>query len=181
MRVVSRVWLLAVVGCASSGAGGSSPAPDQTVRVIGATGSSSLTIPGSNVSNSRKLANTVDQVWRALPAVFDSLGIPVQTLDPVKHSIGAAGFLARHRLKNVPLSRYVDCGNTQMGPAADDYDVRITLLVDVQPAEGSAAMVTTTMEAVAKPANYAQDYSRCSSRGSLEDKLFGVLNARLAR
>lgn len=137
-------------------------------------------MPGADVSNARTFAFTVDQVWRALPVVFDSLGIPVQTIDPVRHTIGATGFLARHRLKNVPLSRYIDCGSAQMGPAADDYDVRITLLAEVHPAEGGAATVTTTLEALAKPANYAQDYSRCSSKGSLEDKLFGFVRTRLA-
>lgn len=186
MRVVSTVCLLGLVACASSGSGssgnGSAPAPDRTVRVIGATSSTNITMSGADVSNAHTFAGTVDQVWRALPIVFDSLGIPVQALDPVKHTIGASSFLARHKLKNVALSRYVDCGNTQMGPAADDYDVMLTVLADVHPARGGAGTtVSTTVEALARPANYAQDYSRCSSKGSLERKLFEFLDARLAR
>jgi hypothetical protein len=179
MRRASLLLLLtSLAACASSG---SSAAPPPASRTVSA-GGASLTMTGNDPSNVHTIAFSVDKVWRALPAVFDSIGIPVATLDPAKRSIGNSGFKIRGRLKGVPLSRYIDCGNsTQIGPNADSYDVNITLMADVRPAESGTSTVTTTMDAVARPANFAQEYSQCSSKGALETRFIAILNARLQR
>jgi hypothetical protein len=36
-----------------------------------------------------------------------------------------------------------------------------------------------TLQAVAKPVNFAQDYSQCSTKGVLESRFFDILSARL--
>jgi hypothetical protein len=115
-----------------------------------------------------------------LPSVFDSLGVPVETLDPAKRTIGNSGFKVRGRLKNVPLSRFIDCGNsTQVGPNADSYEVNITLLAEVRVGEGGASNVTLAFQPLARPANFSQQYSQCSSKGVLETRFMDILNARL--
>jgi hypothetical protein len=139
-----------------------------------------MTVPGADRSHVQSVPFSVDQVWTILPAVYDSLGIPVRTLDAVKRTIGNAGLAVRRRLKSTPLSRFIDCGSTQLGPNADDYDVRLTLLTEVRAVDGGST-VTTTLEAVARPVNYAQEYSACSSRGVLEQRIIDVVQARLAR
>jgi len=137
---------------------------------------------GSDAPNVHTLPFAPDQVWRALPAAFDSLGIPIETLDPAKRSMGNSGFKVRGRIKGVPLSRYIDCGNsTQIGPNADNYDVNITMLADVRPADAGTASVTTTFEAVARPANFAQEYSQCRSKGLLETRFIDIVKARLEK
>jgi hypothetical protein len=121
-------------------------------------------------------------VWRSLPGVFDSLGIPVADLDATKRMIGNTQFKVRGRLKNVPLSRYIDCGtSTQIGPNADSYDVSISLLAEVRPAESGATRVTTIFNAVARPGNFAQDYSQCGSKGLIETQFIDIVKARLSR
>jgi hypothetical protein len=137
-------------------------------------------MPGADNTHMQSVPFSVEQVWRVLPGVYDSIGVPVQTLDPVKHAIGNSGFALRRRLKTTPLSRFIDCGNSQLGPNADDYDVRLTLLTEVRTVDGGSRL-TTTLEAVARPANYAQEYSRCSSRGALEQRIIDAVQARLAR
>jgi hypothetical protein len=184
MRFVSLAILASVAlgACASGGSGGApvgSPST-QTIAVVGPSGGAKISTPGEISSNTQTLPFSVDQVWRALPATFDTLGIPVQALDNVKHTIGNSGFAIRRRLKNVPLSRYIDCGNSQLGPSADDYDVRLTVLTDVKATDGGA-VVTTSVQAVARPMNYAQEYSSCNTRGSLEQRIIDVLRGRLAR
>jgi len=180
MRLASLLTLALAGACASAGTAGTTATPSQTVRVVGPSGGASLTMAANDVASVQTLPFSADQVWRLLPAVLDSLGVPVETLDPAKKTIGNSGFTARHRLKGVPLSRYVDCGSGQMGPTADDYDVRLSLLVTVRSVEGGAT-VTTTLDGAAKPPNYAQEYSSCSSRGGLERRLTDILKARLAR
>lgn len=170
------------LGACASGTGGSAvgaPA-SQTISVVGPAGGAKVTTPGETSVHVQTLPFAVDQVWRVLPAVFDSLGIPVGTLDGVKHIIGNPGFAVRRRLKNVQLSRYIDCGSSQLGPSADDYEVRLTLITELRSVEGGAT-VSTSLEAVARPVNYAQDYSRCTSRGTLEQRIVDVVQARLAR
>ena len=94
---------------------------------------------GNDAVSVRKVAATPDQVWRLLPGVLDSLGIPVNVLDAGKKTIGNSGFNMRGRLKSVPLSRYIDCGNsTGIGPNADSYQVNLEFVVEVQPADAGA-------------------------------------------
>ena len=175
------IALTTVTACASGGTATPSGAPSsQSVGVVGPGGTVSVATAGRNESNVQTLPFTPDAVWRILPAVFDSLGIPVSTLDQVKHTIGNSGFAVRRRLKTTPLSRFIDCGQTQLGPNADDYDVRLTVISEVHPAEGGAT-VTTTVEASARPVNYAQEYSNCPSRGALEQRIIDALQARLAK
>jgi hypothetical protein len=130
-------------------------------------------------SSTHTLAVNPDQVWKLLPGVLDTLGIPVGTLEPASRTIGNSGLKIRGRLRGVPLSRYIDCGNsTQIGPNADSYDVNLVFLAEVRPAQGGST-VRVTLQAVAKPVNFAQDYSQCSTKGMLESRFFDILSARL--
>lgn len=184
MRVASFalvVAVIAVTACASSGTAVPSGAPSsQSVGVVGPTGTIAMGTTDRSESNVQTLPFTPDAVWRILPAIYDSLGIPVATLDPVKRTIGNAGYAVRRRLKTTPLSRFIDCGQTQLGPNADDYDVRLSVISQVRPTEGGTT-VTTTVVASARPVNYAQEYSSCPSRGSLEQRIIDALRAHLAK
>jgi hypothetical protein len=136
---------------------------------------------GNDGVSVRKVAATSDQVWRLLPAVLDSLGIPVNLLDPAKHTIGNSGFNVRGQLKSVPLSRYIDCGNSNgIGPNADSYQVNLEFVVEVQPVDAGSS-VRTTLQAMGKPVTFAQDYSACSSKGALESRVGDMLSARINR
>jgi hypothetical protein len=182
MRTATLLLLLPLAACASGGAGSTATPASQTVTVVGSEGGTSLTMPGNNSSTVRTLTFGMDQVWRALPFVFDSIGIPVGTLDPAKRTIGNSGFKIRSRLKGVPLSRYIDCGNsTQIGPNADAYDVNITMFAELHAADAGGTAVSTTIDIVARPATFAQEYSHCASKGLLETRFFDILKARLER
>jgi len=182
MRNATLLLSIPLAACASAGAGSTATPASQTVTVVGSQGGASLTIPGNNSSTVRTVAFGMDQVWRALPFVFDSIGIPVGTLDPAKRTIGNSGFKIRGRLKGVPLSRYIDCGNsTQIGPNADAYDVNITMFAELHAADAGGTAVTTTMDVMARPATFAQEYSHCATKGVLETRFFDILKARLDR
>jgi hypothetical protein len=180
MRRGALLGTLLLVGCASAGGAGGAPS-SQTVRVVGPAATQSVAMSGGpETSSSRTLPYSVEQVWRALPIVLDSLGIPIQTMDPAKRVIGNSGFKVRGRLKKVPLSRYIDCGNTSgTGPNADTYEVHMAFLASVQ-GQGNSSTVSLTFESMGKPVNFAQDYSACGSKAVLESRLFDLLAARLA-
>jgi hypothetical protein len=141
-----------------------------------------MAMGGGDASTSHVIAFAPDQVWRALPAVFDSLGIPIGTLDAAKRTMGNSGFKVRGRLRNTPLSRLIDCGNsTQVGPNADSYDVNLTLLAEVRPGEAGSSNVNLAFQAMARPATFAQEYSQCGSKAVLETRFVDILNAKLRR
>jgi hypothetical protein len=122
-----------------------------------------------------------DAVFRILPSVFDSLPVAVTTLDPAKRQLGNNGFKIRNRLGKNPLSYYLDCGgSSQIGPNADSYDVVLTVMTTVSGGAGSASL-STLVEAQARPATYNQAYNRCSSKGSLEQRIADLVTKRLKK
>ena len=152
------------------------------MRVSGPGGTSSVALGGNDPSIVSKVPYPVDKVWKTLPVVFDSLGIPVSTLEPNGRKIGNEAFKLRGRLKGVALSRYIDCGNsTQIGPNADSYEVVLTMIAEVRPAEAGSTSVRHTFSALARPVNFSQDYSACASKGTLESRFTALLSAALAR
>ncbi|MEP7001695.1 MAG: hypothetical protein ABI969_14505, partial [bacterium] len=63
----------------------------------------------------------VGKAFHALPAAFEALAIPITDVDTVHHSLSNGGLKLRRQLGNVPLSRFIDCGTTQIGENADTY------------------------------------------------------------
>ncbi len=176
MRFLPAVALLATAACASgSSVGASRPVSTS----IGMTGSSDrLTISPSTGPNVNTLAHAADAVWRVLPAAFDSVSVPATRVDARTKTIGNDGFKVRQRLGRTPLSRFMDCGQTQIGPNADSYEVFITLVVQAMP-EGTGTKLVTNFEASARPIAFSQGYSRCTSRGALEARLLEAVLAQL--
>ncbi|MBL0169178.1 MAG: hypothetical protein IPP90_00405 [Gemmatimonadaceae bacterium] len=182
MRCVLLLSLALLPACASS-SGGSASAPSSrpATQTMGSADVGSLTVSATSTADVTHLPNTVDAVWRILPSVFDSVGIPVTTIDQARKSIGNAGYKTRARLGKAPLSRYLDCGNTQIGPNADSYDVFMSVITTVSPEGASGAMLTTIVDAQSRPVTYNQAYSRCSSKGGIEIRIADLVKARLAR
>ena len=182
MRAIPVLTLALAAACSSRTASGPSPSGpmSQTLRVAGSR--DGITIGGDgSLPTVHMLDAGVDIVWRALPSAFDSLGVPVTRIDAPQRVIGTDGFTIRQRLKNVALSRYVDCGQTQIGPNADSYEVFITLLVHVRPGNNPAtsSSLVTTFEASARPLAFSQAYSRCSTKATLERRLLEIVKAQL--
>lgn len=166
-----------LAACASS----SSPSARPATQTVGSADVGSMTIAASSTADVSKLPYTVDAVWRVLPSVFDSVGIPLTTIDQARKEIGNPGFKIRTRLGKAPLSRYLDCGNTQIGPNADSYDVFMNVMTRVSADGPNGAVLSTLVDAQARPVTFNQAYSRCSSKGGIEIRIADLVKARLAR
>jgi hypothetical protein len=181
MRSLLALCLAAAAACASSGGSAtpSSTAPaTQTVRIDGV---GTLNVRGSGPSASVKtLPFAIADAWRVLPAVYDSLGIPITRVDAAQFAIANDGLKVRARLGKTSLSRYLDCGDTQMGPSADNYEVYMTIGTMLRSTGPSSTIVETVLEASARPIQFAQAASKCSSKGELEPRVFAMLTAMLA-
>lgn len=174
------VLMLAVVisGCASS-PGSAIAARDQTVRV--SDGGSTLRVQPNDPMAIATVPYTVDAVWNVMASVFDSLGIAVGTLDPDKHVIGNTELKVHGKLGPVSLSRYIDCGQTQGFPSAETYDVHMSVLTQVTPGKSNTATIATLVEAVARPAQFKGDYTRCETKGEIEARIPKIAAARLQK
>jgi hypothetical protein len=186
MRGIALVSLMTAAACASgtggSVAGGSTAAP-QTTHVVSGGGLSggSFTTNATNSASVTRIAFPLDQVWRALPAAYDSLKIPLTTLDPKTHHLGNEGMKIRQRLGTVMLSKYIDCGQAQIGPSADSYDVYLNVTTTVSARSGAETEIATIVESAAKPLNFGQDYSRCTSKGTIENAISTIVAAKLTK
>jgi hypothetical protein len=176
MRFALILSFTALSACASSSTIGTGRSTE-TVR--GSVAGAGMSIVPSSSENVTKLASPLEQVWRVLPAVYESLGIPLTTIDQKSHTIGNEGFKTRKQLGTVALSKYIECGTTQIGPNADSYEVHISILTQLEPAADGTTKLTTTFEAASRPLAFAQEYARCSSKGVLEPKLVAAVTAKL--
>lgn len=178
MRRLIAVTTLLLAAC-SSGTSVTKARP-ATVPVVGA-GTGVFNLVNSTDADVAHIAYAPDAVWRILPAVFDAAAIPLTTIDPANKRIGNEGLKIRSRLGKAPLSRYIDCGNTQIGPNADSYDVILTVVSVVTADGATGSKLATTVEAQSRPITYNQAYSRCTSKGSLEAHIAELVVARLTK
>jgi hypothetical protein len=174
--------LVAVVACAPAQTTTADPSAPrvQTIRAEGMGGSLKV----SSVTDPRvtPLGRPADDVYRLMPLVYDSLSIPKTWLDPKQFLISSQGFKIRARLGRTPLSKYIDCASTQIGPNADSYDVFMTVTSKLIPnPNGTESTLNTTVEAAARPLSFNQDYTRCTSTGGLEKKVADLVKNLLTQ
>ncbi|MDB4877844.1 MAG: hypothetical protein JWM41_4290 [Gemmatimonadetes bacterium] len=181
MRPLLAMMVVALSACASANTPPHIDAPE-TVRISGGgTGTMQMSTTPNAAPNVATVAAPIDAVWRAMPLAFDSLGILTNTVDPAAHVIGNTGMKIRRQLGKVPLSKYLDCGSTQGPPSADTYEIQFSVITQLTPAAGGATTVTTTIDGRGRPVTMAGEYSRCSSKGTLEQAIAAVARSRVAR
>ena len=168
-----------VTACASSGAGVSGPGRT-TVSVIAPSGATrSIEISPTTFVNESILAATPTQVWTVLPAVFDQLQVEVTTVDSRSRVMGNAGYLAR-RVEGKRLSIYLECGSDFTGPYANQHDVTLSLMVQLTNAPENETVVTTVVNASAKPRAVSGTRLQCTSKRSLERRVVELIAEKLA-
>ena len=179
MRAAVGFTVLVLVGCASSSHPESARPTSESVRVVGETGLN-IRMAGSDGAATGTVAFAPDKVWTVLPAIYDSLGIPVGTVDPTRHLIGNTGFKAYQRLGKTSLAKLIDCGKTQGFPSADSYDIYLQITTQVQPRD-AGSVLSTLVEASGRPMVVKGDYIKCSSLGVLEAAILGGVRDRLKK
>ena len=173
MRNLAAVSLIVLGACASKPGSAVSTAREIPV------GGGQVRIRETEGPAVAVVAFPLDKVWRALPAVLDSLGIPVDHLDGSRHVIGNEAFKAHKRLGKTPLSKLIDCGSTQGFPSADEYDINLSVLTQVEADKTGATNVSTKVDASGRPMAFPGSYSRCTTKGVLEQTIVDVLTRRL--
>jgi hypothetical protein len=183
MLRLTLVSCFALVGCASSGATSGSSSPQETVRISGGVGLPTMTVDTHPTSASAPIVVgfALDLAWSALRVAFDSVALPVASVDPATHTISTAPLRVRRRLGDVAMSKYINCGNTQGGNSADSYEIVLTVSTRAQAAASGTTSLLTSVEAQGRPITLAGEYTRCTSTGGLETRIAQLLTAQLNR
>src|SRR5215212_7095601 len=163
-------------GCASSPA----LTPDQTGRVVATTPSQVMRSYETAGSNSVVVDAPPEKVLDAVRSVLTDLGIEVKLYDPPHGQIGNRNFSRTYRLQGQPLSRYLGCGMTLMGEAADSYRVTMELLSQVTP-EIRGSRLQTWLTAAAQDIGASGDRVSCLSKGVLEAQVNQLAAERVGR
>src|SRR4051812_42056617 len=140
-------------------------------------GAGVMSVTGENGTIAVTIGAPLQTVWRALPTAFDSVGVALPLIDPKKHLMANEGFTIRQKLRNERLSTYFECGTTQVGPNADSYQLYISVRSYLEPSPGDSTRtrMTVAVTGAAKPLQFSQDYSRCTSKTMLERKMLDVV------
>ncbi len=180
MRSSAPLFLAAAIGCASSRPGSEQPLTPQTTRIVSSGGALAVITTPTSSAVTGELPFPVERVWAVLPSVYDSIGVPQPEVNAATRVVTSPNLRVRRRLAEVPLTRILDCGTTQGGPSAETYDVVMTIRTRVQPAGAGATTLTTEMEASAKPVSFSGDGVRCSTKGTLEQRIFDTVKRCLS-
>jgi hypothetical protein len=183
-----------LAGCASS----STPPPDdqpQGDRIVLTEGGTSASGPaGSSVVShtpgmlhandyyvgiNARITGPASSIMDTLSAVYHDLGIPITTRMSTTGQIGNRNYkVPGHSLKNIPLSRIIDCGQGSIGGSRTDADaISLSMISTIKPATDSGSVVNTFVRAFAHAFASSNDPVQCASNGVLER----MVNDRLVK
>jgi hypothetical protein len=118
------------------------------------------------------------EVWGVLPSVFEQLEIDVARVDAGAGVMGNPGYRAR-RVEGERMSRWLDCGRGLIRANADEYDVTLSVIVQLLPAADGLTTVRTTVDAYARDRSLNAGSVHCISWGHLERRVGELVQQRL--
>ena len=171
-RLFPILSTVALAACATSGstsgsniAEGAPVAP--STRIVGIQSSVDIRTDPTLSRGLVVVDAPFDRVFQSLAAAYDSVGIPVTISSPAQGLIGNDGYKVRRRLKDAPLTRFLDCGSTQGGPSAETYEVLMVVRTQLQ-RKDNGVTATTLLDASARPVSLSGNWVKCGSTGRLE-------------
>ena len=142
--------------------------------------------PGEGAIHDRQLAVAQDTVYQSPPlivlpvlrSVYDDLGIEVKLYDPNTGEVGNRSFSKMYRLAGQPISKYVGCGNSAAGSAADNYRITMSIVSHVIPV-GGGSRIETALTATADDVASSKGHLACETLGQLETRIHDELARKL--
>ena len=110
------------------------------------------------------LAVPAAQTWSAVASAYNALNIPIVAFDSTTRTISGAASAFR-QFHKTPVSRFVDCGSTLVGPNADTHRVDLRIETRVVSESDTSSTVRTRVDATGSGSTGAVN---CATTGSLE-------------
>jgi hypothetical protein len=178
-RVVTAGFFGVLTACAST----STPTPDEhnpTERIVGTDQSGRMIHTTDYYSGTEARINAPpSSVMAVLSQVYPDLGIPIATMVTTTGQVGNTNYrVPGHRLKTMPLSRILDCGQESVsGTRADVDEITLNVMSTIKPVGDSGSVVSTYVSALARPFGTSSDPVTCASSGALEN----IINDRVVK
>lgn len=118
-------------------------------------------------------------LFRQLAATYDEMGIPLTEVNAEAQLLGAVEARLRSDLGGRPLSRYLRCGTTITGSIADQYEVYLTAVTQLEPLDSGDVAVSSHVRGFAVQGGRAGNTIRCATRGRLEKEIFEHLRRKV--
>ncbi len=190
-RTVRRLLALLFGSACASGGGAKDASNDppaivvqNTHSIIQTGGQNSMGI-GSGMTAVVQAATTrvnvsADKVFAALPATYETLGIPVTTMVSKDRMLGNLELKARARLGSLPTRRLFDCG-TQLGePNSDSYQLTLSISSEVKDHADGSSTLATLIQGSGRPVSFNGADVRCTSLGELEKRIATLVQVKIA-
>jgi hypothetical protein len=174
-RIYLPALSIIVAGCASSSVPAASSERStlgvETAAITG--GAIDLQITRDPATASDTLAAAPEEVWRALPAVFADMELPLSEAVPAAKFLTATGHRLR-RLGGRSMAQYFECPGGYENLAATS-EVYLTVKAQVLPgANADESVLRTQVHASARSRNSGNQVI-CNSRGALEKLILVTL------
>lgn len=174
-RAAFATTALLLAGCASSSSGGEPP-PGSVTRstTVVSTSAGESTIESYRTTDgvAQDLAVAPEKAWEVLPAVYESLGIPVKTTIPPSKTLGNTALEFNRTLGGQRASALLECGQTATGsPVADNYRINMSVLTALASAESGRTRVETRVNATATSRTTSGAPVNCATTGRLEARI----------
>jgi len=186
MRSIRALTLLLLATACSSAANqpGTGPAPQTTNIVHPNTlytdgAQYDMTTVENKTLYLMPILAPADSVWRVMPSVFLALNIEPKTINSSQRYIANTSVTVRHNVGQYPVSKYLDCGNSNVGKTANQAEVTMSLTVQVADS-ASQAVLQIQFEAYAMLDGYAHNRMQCASTGQMEQLIAKLTNEELA-
>lgn len=115
------------------------------------------------------LSGSAGDLFSLLPTLYNDLEIPISTVNAEAKTLGALEVRARSDFAGQRVSRWLDCGSSITGDIADQREVYITALTQIEPLEEARGSgISVHVKGYAVQAARAGNRTGCRTRGRLE-------------
>lgn len=135
-----------------------------------------------SVGQAAQVAAPKGNVFHALRAAFDSIGVQATVDDSASGVIGNLELKLTRRFAGEPMSRWFDCGIGQNGPTANAYRIHAAVLAMLSPSGEAATSLRIAIAAGAQAfSGPLGDPIACETRGALEEKIQRIVVSAVAK
>lgn len=174
MRTPRLLSLLALAAC--GGGGGIEPATAPP-RILTSGTTYEVSVANESDAGAVVIRAAPEIAWIALPGVFQALEIAPKHIDSGQKIMGNVDHSVRRRLGGEPLSIYLNCGSSMSGPIANNYDVKLSVISQLHPAEEGRTLIRSRVAATARSREGTSSSSvQCGTTGRLEARIAELLN-----
>jgi hypothetical protein len=166
--------VLALCGCATA----SQPNPQPPEKVVARTNEGEIRSNQDKTTGTIIVKGSSDAVLEALKSAYGNLGIDVGLWDPPHGQVGNRNFTKMYRLAGDRMSHFVGCGINETGQTADAYRITMSMVSSVT-AAGDGWQIDTRLDAHADDLASSKGRIACQSKGTLEEKLNGLVAKQL--